>query len=409
MNYFRLSFFYLLFNAFISTSVSAQIVQKYGDNNGTINSNSVLELESTNKGLLLPRIPLESTTLSNPLSAHVQGMTVYNTATTGDVIEGIYINSGAKWVRGDISSVPAANITGTLAVANGGTGVTTIAEIQTILGLAGSNVAIGATSGVTTQGTNAIAIGEGSGNLNQGSSSVAIGPSAGASNQGATSVAIGSNAAQSGSGASSVAIGFAAAQSGSGANSVVIGSYASSSGANSLAIGASANTDSYTNSVAIGNQASSTADNTIQLGNTSGTNVSTSGTITAGAVTYPNTHGTANQVLSTTGSGTLGWTDVSKNITSTEVALNTKINGVQLYTIQGSFYATGTSTAVSVTPPSNMSGYYSMTTYKDGKTFRKEIFSFDATTATNNVITGTGPYTEIYPAGNYNYVLEYFK
>ena len=29
--------------------------------------------------------------------------------------------------------------------------------------------------------------------------------------------------------------------------------------------------------------------------------------LTAGAITYPNTHGTANQVLSTTGSGTLTW------------------------------------------------------------------------------------------------------
>jgi hypothetical protein len=37
-------------------------------------------------------------------------------------------------------------------------------------------------------------------------------------------------------------------------------------------------------------------------------NVKASGTITAGSVTYPNTHGSANQVLSTTGSGTLAWT-----------------------------------------------------------------------------------------------------
>ena len=37
-------------------------------------------------------------------------------------------------------------------------------------------------------------------------------------------------------------------------------------------------------------------------------NIKTSGTVTAGAVTYPNSHGTANQVLSTTGSGTLAWT-----------------------------------------------------------------------------------------------------
>jgi hypothetical protein len=37
----------------------------------------------------------------------------------------------------------------------------------------------------------------------------------------------------------------------------------------------------------------------------------TNGTLTAGTVTYPSTHGSANQVLSTTGSGTLTWTTPS--------------------------------------------------------------------------------------------------
>jgi hypothetical protein len=62
------------------------------------------------------------------------------------------------------------------------------------------------------------------------------------------------------------------------------------------------------NATAIGNSAKVSASNTIQVGNTSVSNVNTSGTITAGDVTYPKTHGSANQVLSTTGSGTLAWT-----------------------------------------------------------------------------------------------------
>jgi hypothetical protein len=45
-------------------------------------------------------------------------------------------------------------------------------------------------------------------------------------------------------------------------------------------------------------------------------NVKTSGTITAGDVTYPNTHGSANQVLSTTGSGTLAWTTQAAGLPS---------------------------------------------------------------------------------------------
>jgi uncharacterized coiled-coil DUF342 family protein len=43
------------------------------------------------------------------------------------------------------------------------------------------------------------------------------------------------------------------------------------------------------------------------LGNASVTNVSTAGTITAGAVTYPKTHGSNGQVLTTSGTGTLTW------------------------------------------------------------------------------------------------------
>jgi hypothetical protein len=40
-------------------------------------------------------------------------------------------------------------------------------------------------------------------------------------------------------------------------------------------------------------------------------NLSTSGTLTAGAVTFPNTHGTSGQVLTSTGSGNLTWTTPS--------------------------------------------------------------------------------------------------
>ncbi|MFM2441683.1 MAG: hypothetical protein RL449_324, partial [Bacteroidota bacterium] len=86
-----------------------------------------------------------------------------------------------------------------------------------------------------------------------------------------------------------------------------------STGSQNTTIGSEANVASgaLTNATAIGYNASVTASNTIQLGNTDVTNVKTSGTITAGDVTYPKTHGSANQVLSTTGSGTLTWTTAS--------------------------------------------------------------------------------------------------
>ena len=65
------------------------------------------------------------------------------------------------------------------------------------------------------------------------------------------------------------------------------------------------------NEIVIGASAQGNGSNSVTLGNTSVTNVKTSGTIIAGAVTYPNTHGTSGQVLSTTGSGTLTWTTTS--------------------------------------------------------------------------------------------------
>ena len=94
--------------------VSAQV--KIGDNVGTINANSILELESTNKGVLVPRVALTSTTSFAPLTGvqfeAATGMTVYNTATTGDVTPGMYTWSGAAWVRlGASSSFVSATLT----------------------------------------------------------------------------------------------------------------------------------------------------------------------------------------------------------------------------------------------------------------------------------------------------------
>ena len=76
---------------------SAQV--KIGDNVDTMNASSILELESTTKGVLFPRVALTSTTAFAPLAAHVAGMTVYNTATAGDVTPGMYTNSGTAWVK----------------------------------------------------------------------------------------------------------------------------------------------------------------------------------------------------------------------------------------------------------------------------------------------------------------------
>ena len=63
-----------------------------------VNANADLELASPTKGLLTNRVALTATTNPAPLSAHVAGMVVYNTATSGDVSPGIYYNDGTKWL-----------------------------------------------------------------------------------------------------------------------------------------------------------------------------------------------------------------------------------------------------------------------------------------------------------------------
>jgi len=68
------------------------------------NADALLEMKTTNKGLLLPRIALKSTTIASPLNAHVQGMVVYNTATVSDVTPGFYANDGTKWSKMIIST-----------------------------------------------------------------------------------------------------------------------------------------------------------------------------------------------------------------------------------------------------------------------------------------------------------------
>ncbi len=77
--------------------------QNVGIGTPTPNSNAALEISSANKGLLIPRIALTATGNPAPLSGHVAGIFVYNTATSGvapgNVVPGFYANDGTKWIN----------------------------------------------------------------------------------------------------------------------------------------------------------------------------------------------------------------------------------------------------------------------------------------------------------------------
>ena len=69
------------------------------------NANAGLDVDFNNKGVLIPRVALSSTSSFAPLSAHVAGMLVYNTATAGDVNPGFYYNNGSAWIPGFPSAI----------------------------------------------------------------------------------------------------------------------------------------------------------------------------------------------------------------------------------------------------------------------------------------------------------------
>ena len=118
---------------------------------------------------------------------------------------------------------------------------------------------------------------------------------------GSANTAIGAQSLINTTGSNNTSLGYAAGQ--------II-----TSGNNNTFLGKSSNGSSATlsNSSAIGYEATVAASNTIQLGNTSITDVKTSGTVTAGAVTYINSVGTNGQVLTTDGAGATSWADTSR-------------------------------------------------------------------------------------------------
>jgi Protein of unknown function (DUF2793) len=88
----------------LALGLNAQQGVKIGNNVSTLNPDAILELETTNKGYLLPRVQLSSTVASSPLAAHVAGMTVFNIAAAGakptEVFANAwYYNDGTQWIK----------------------------------------------------------------------------------------------------------------------------------------------------------------------------------------------------------------------------------------------------------------------------------------------------------------------
>ena len=239
-------------------------------------------------------------------------------------------------------STTATAYSGTLPIANGGTGSAT----KNFVDLTTNQTITGAKTFSSDITVNGVKIGRGTGNNGE---NVAVGADALASGTGTRNTAIGYGAMRqysgtsfdnntsvgyfnlpaltTGSGNTSIgaesmmalttgtqntSIGNQSLINTTGNNNVGVGKRAGqtiTTGSKNTIIGTDADvaTAAITNASAIGYGASVSASNTIQLGNADITNVKTSGTLTAGSVTYPKVDGSNGQVLTTNGSGTASW------------------------------------------------------------------------------------------------------
>ena len=223
-------------------------------------------------------------------------------------------------ITGGVSSL---NYTSTTSYATGGTisgtTLTLSAANATNPGLVstGSQTIAGAKTFNSDLKVNGLTVGLGGGAV---SGNTAIGQGAlNLNTMGVGNTAVGSGALSVTTGSYNTALGAVSLSNSTGGNNTAVGVEAlktniSGTGNTALGFGADVSTNNLIYATAIGYNAKVQNSNTIQLGSTSVTNVKTSGTLTAGAVTYPNTHGSANQMLSTTGSGTLTWTTLSGGV-----------------------------------------------------------------------------------------------
>ncbi len=123
-------------------------------------ASSMLEIRSTTKGLLIPRLALVQTTSAAPVTSPATSLLVYNTATVNDVTPGFYYWSGSQWMRmatgaipasgwlltGNTNTNPASNFIGTT---DAQAFVVRTNNIERLRVLSGGNVGIGTSSPTT--------------------------------------------------------------------------------------------------------------------------------------------------------------------------------------------------------------------------------------------------------------------
>ncbi|WP_265129732.1 hypothetical protein [Chryseobacterium oranimense] len=147
--------------------------------------------------------------------------------------------------------------------------------------------------------------------------------------------------------------------------------------------------------------------NTLTTGNRS----STATAVTPGYYYFYNPNGASNGNVTAGVWRPVGGGNAKFDVTSAETATNTLVASKQVYAIKGTFAATGSSTAVNIPAPTGMTALYGITIYKAGTNtvYDRSLYSYTIATTAGNAITGSPSMSVVYPAGTYDYVIEYLK
>ena len=271
---------------FILSLIFSQItLAQVGIGTSAPNTSAMLDVTSTDKGLLAPRISLIGTLDTSTIATPATGLLIYNTSTAGSgataISPGFYFYTGSKWERllntDSITSIPFSGTISATAFVGDGSGLTNIGTSSSTFKDAYSNVVVGSKlvsliPSITIRegynddffGYRNLAIGDSTLVSNtEGSKNVALGHSALYSNtDGNNNIAIGNSAlADNDDGDNNIAIGENALQNNDdGHDNIAIGEYAladNEDGDDNIAIGEYAlGTNEYGgNNIALGNDA----------------------------------------------------------------------------------------------------------------------------------------------------------
>lgn len=247
--------FFLLF-----ISLRAQV----GIGTTTPDTSALLEVQSTSKGLLIPRVALQSTTDVTTIAAPATGLLVYNTAAQNDVLTGFYYWEGSwKPLLAAASGGTAWALNGNIAASGNFLGTTNFNPLNikvnnTLAGKIHPNGGISLGMNAAAHDSNSLAIGTGA-TATANVEAVAIGPSSIAGAYRATALGYGANASAN----NTLAAGYNA--SASAYQSMALGMNASATQNNGTAVGYGAGASAY-QATALGTEASASGQSATAIG-----------------------------------------------------------------------------------------------------------------------------------------------